>query len=145
MLSSAEYTNAWLAYILAMIVGLWCFWYLLSKLPLGRLRMVLVCTLAGFLAMPVETAPSSAFLAPAWLMAISETLFDGHDAFARAGSPLVAAVLLGAGLGIIIEALWAFFQPKAAPTAAPKTQRQPSESAKTRVLRARLARARGSH
>jgi hypothetical protein len=144
MLSPAEYTNAWLAYILAMIVGLWCFWYLLSKLPLGRLRMVLVCALAGFLAMPAETAPNSAFLAPAWLMAISETLFDGRDAFARAGSPLVAAVLLGAGLGIIIETLWAFFQPKA-PAAAPRAQHQASDAAKTRVLRARLARARGSH
>lgn len=103
MFTQAEYLNGWLIYTLAALVGLACWWYLLTTLPGRFLRLPLLGLMAGVLLMPWFSGADSSFLAPAWLIAGSEGLFEGKDAFWRAGTPLLIAIGGGLALGIFAE------------------------------------------
>lgn len=103
MFTQAEYMNGWLVYGLAAIVGLGCWWYLLTTIPGRFLRLPLLGLMAGLLLMPWFSAEDSQFLAPAWLIAGSEGLFDGPDAFWRAGKPLLIALGSGLAIGVVAE------------------------------------------
>ncbi len=109
MFSEADYINGWLAYGVGAIVGLWCWWYLLSKLPIRPLRPFLVGAMAGFLCMPWYSAENYHFLAPAWVVAASEGLFDGPEYFWRAGTPLIIAIVVMAVLGVVLQILFRWF------------------------------------
>lgn len=111
MFTEADYLNGWLAYGAGAIVGLWCWWYMLSKLPIKPLRPVLVGIMVGFLLMPWYTSAGSDFLAPAWLVAASEGLFDGPEHFWRAGSPLIVATVIAALLGFVVQVAAHFILP----------------------------------
>lgn len=99
MFSEAEYINGWLAYSAGVIIGLWCWWYLLYKLPLKYLRPSLFAAMAAMLTMPWPAMENSGFLAPAWIIAAAEGIFDGLEAFWRAGTPALTATVLGAIIG----------------------------------------------
>lgn len=106
MFSESEYINGWLAYGAGAIIGLWCWWYLIYKLPLKYLRPALFGAMLAMLAMPWPTADGSAFLAPAWIIAGAEGVFDGAEAFARAGIPMLIAMAIGAFIAVILQILW---------------------------------------
>lgn len=106
MFSETDYVNGWLIYSIGAIVGLWCWWYLLSKLPISPLRPLLVGAMAGLLFMPWYSADNYHFMAPAWVVAASEGLFDGPEYFWRAGIPLIIAVVAMAVLGVVLQILF---------------------------------------
>lgn len=112
MFTQAEYINGWLAYTAAAIICFWCWWYMVSKLPLKPLRPVLWGGMLGLLAMPWTVSPDTDYLAPAWLIAGSDGFFESLDAFWRAGTPLIAAVVVMATLALVAQIMWAIFSPK---------------------------------
>jgi NADH:ubiquinone oxidoreductase subunit 6 (subunit J) len=126
MFTQAEYINGWLAYAGAVIVCYWCWWYMLSKLPIKPLRPVLLGAMAGLLFMPWSVDPAMSYLAPAWLIAGSDGLFEGAAKFWRAGAPLLVAVVASIIVALIIQIMSAFLSPvantKPVPTKKTKTQ-----------------------
>lgn len=105
MFSEGEYINGWLAYSAGVIVGLWCWWYLVYKLPLKYLRPALFGAMAGLLMMPFPTAEGSHFLAPAWIIAGAEGVFEGGEAFWRAGTPMLIAIAVGVVAAIVMQGI----------------------------------------
>lgn len=105
MFTQTEYINGWLVYSLAAIVGLGCWWYLLTTIPGRFIRLPLLGVMAGLLLMPWFSAEDSQFLAPAWLIAGSEGFFEGPGAFWRAGKPLLIAIGFGFAIGVIAQVI----------------------------------------
>ncbi|WP_053981994.1 hypothetical protein [Marinagarivorans algicola] len=106
MFSESEYINGWLVYGMGVIIGLWCWWYLMYKLPLKYLRPALFGAMTAMLVMPWPTSDGSAFLAPAWIIAGAEGVFEGVEAFWRAGIPMLIAVAAGTMMGVVLQILW---------------------------------------
>lgn len=126
MFTQTEYLQGWLVYGVAALVGLACWWYLLTKIPGRFLRLPLLGVMAALLLMPWFSAEDSHFLAPAWLIAGSEGLFEGPEAFWRAGKPLLVALAAGLTVGVIAEIIRSLKgrnTTKARVHAAAKTQR----------------------
>ncbi len=126
MYTQAEYINGWLAYSGAVIVCYWCWCYLLSKLPIKPLRPLLWGGMAGLLLMPWTVDPEMSYLAPAWLIASGDGLFEGAAQFWRAGAPLLVAVVGSMIVALILQIIWAFLipTPSAKPIPSKKTKTQ---------------------
>lgn len=128
MFTQAEYINGWLAYGCAVIVCYWCWWYMLSKLPIKPFRPILLGAMAGLLLMPWTADPQLSYLAPAWLIAGSDGFFEGPAQFWRAGAPLLVALVASMILALIIQIIWVFIRPapieNPTPTPARKTNTQ---------------------
>ena len=92
MFTASEHLHGWLVYGGGAVLGLLCWWYLLIKLPVKPIRSLLFGAMVGALCMPWPTEDGGQFFAPAWLIAGSDGLFDGADAFWRAGTPLLMAI-----------------------------------------------------
>jgi len=93
MMSESEYLWAWTYYGLGVVLLIACWWYLTRRIPWMEVRHVLRLVVAVALIVPWYTNTQQAYLSPAILIAVVEGLFDGGEAFWRAGAPLVSAVL----------------------------------------------------
>ena len=78
--------------------------------------------MAALLFTPWSVAEGNPFLAPAWLIAGSEGLFDGGEYFWRAGQPLLMAIAAGAALALLAQIVWILVTPKKPAVKAPAAQ-----------------------
>lgn len=109
MLTAEDYQFAWLLYILASFGALAVFWRILPKQRLGVLKPLLCLSLGSVLLTPIEADVDQAYLAPAFLVCSLETIFEGTEASARSGVPILVtwmAVMLLALLAIIAQRLY---------------------------------------
>ena len=107
MFTASEHLQGWLIYGGGAVLGLLCWWYLLIKLPIRPIRALLFGAMAGVLCMPWPTEQGGQFFAPAWLIAGSDGLFDGPEAFWRAGTPLLMAIAGAAMVALVIQIAFA--------------------------------------
>lgn len=98
-----EYFNAWINYILGVSLLFACWWYLTSKFKWVELRHILRVVLGVSLVVPWYCYPNQPYLAPAWIIVLVEGLFDGGNAFWRAGIPLITALSLGVSISFIFH------------------------------------------
>ncbi|WP_018015632.1 hypothetical protein [Teredinibacter turnerae] len=102
MMTSAEYLQAWLYYLLGAILLIGCWWYATRPIPWAELRHLLRLVVIAVLLIPWYTNTQQEYLSPAFLIAIVEGLFEGGDAFWRAGTPLLAGVAAVVGLSLVV-------------------------------------------
>ena len=125
MFTETDALHGWLVYGAAAFIGLICWWFLLKVLPLKPLRPVLMTAMAALLLTPWSVADGNPFLAPAWLIAGSEGLFDGMEFFWRAGKPLLMIIAAAAAVALVAQIAWTMFGPE------PKTSDAPKEAGPT--------------
>lgn len=107
MLTQQEYLWAWLAYLLGAVACMAVFWVMTKNIPWRELRDVLRITAGVFMLVPWYSGEESAYLAPAWIASLLEGVFDGHEAFWRAGTPLMVSLVLALCLSSAAQAyLW---------------------------------------
>jgi len=81
-------------------------WRVTSKLPWQGFRYLLRITIGVFLVVPWYTDDTSSYLSPAWIVSLLDGVFEGPDAFWRAGKPLLAAVLVASIVSVIVYMLF---------------------------------------
>lgn len=104
MYTQEEYLYGWLFYLLGVGVVMLCGWWLTAKLRWMALRNLLRISVGVALLVPWYAAESTDYLAPAWIIAAFEGIFDGS--FWRAGSPLLLAIGVAAVVYFIGYAIW---------------------------------------
>ncbi|TVZ39676.1 hypothetical protein P886_4083 [Alteromonadaceae bacterium 2753L.S.0a.02] len=115
MMTSAEYTYAWIYYIVGCFILIGCWWYLTRPIPWAEVRHVLRLIVAVVLLVPWYSNTQQDYLSPALLIAAVEALFDGADAFWRAGTPLLVATALAVSLSALAyTARWMIMRRRAA-------------------------------
>lgn len=103
MYTQEEYLYGWAFYLLGVLMVMVCGWLWTARLRYGGLRMVLRSLVAVFLVAPWYASPDLDSLAPAWIIAVFEGIFEGGDAFWRAGLPLVAALSATLVLTLVVQ------------------------------------------
>ena len=106
MFSTEEYAVGWLMYVLGAGLVFYCCNVLFMRIRTGYIRLPLQITIATFLFFPWTSSENSSFWSPAWMASALETLFDGSEALARAGVPLLVALIFSFILALVI----AFFR-----------------------------------
>lgn len=101
MYTEQEYLYGWLFYGAGAVLIWGAGFVLTGRIAWWRVRLVLLVALAALLAVPWYSGDDSRYLAPAWVIAGLEALFDGPEAFWRAGRPLLA----GVGLAVVLTSL----------------------------------------
>lgn len=104
MNAEQEYLYGWLFYLLGVVVVMGCGWLLTARLRNAPLRHLLRVLAAAILLTPWYAAPDLHYLAPAWIIAAFEGLFDGE--FLRAGAPLLWATGACTLVYLSVYALW---------------------------------------
>lgn len=95
---------AWSYYLIA-AAGLWAFcWYATRGVRWPALKRVLRVVAAILLFCPFSIGDGYNDMAPAILMVLMETVFEGSEAFMRVGPTLVGAL----AIGIVISLVWDF-------------------------------------
>lgn len=94
MYSHDEYVMGWMYYGAGVAVFLLAWWFLTRAIAFNELRQLLRFIPAVALIVPWHADPDSIYLAPAWVIAITEGVFEGPAAFWRAGTPLLFAMVL---------------------------------------------------
>jgi len=89
-----EYMWAWVIYLAAVAVLYAVFWYFTGKIRWSEPKQLLRVVLPVFLLVPWISDPQYDFLAPAWIISVSDMLLNGVDAFWRAGLALVLALII---------------------------------------------------
>lgn len=102
MYTEHEYLYGWLFYSAGALIMIACFWFLIRGLRLRWLKVLLCLVVGVTLFTPWYAANELEFLAPAWLIAAYEGIFEGGQAFWRAGAPLLAAVGTTAAVALIV-------------------------------------------
>lgn len=108
MYTQAEYLYGWLIYLLGVAIIMGCGWLWTARLRSGDLRLLLRLGVLVFLIVPWHVSPEDDSLAPAWIMAAFEGIFEGGEAFWRAGTPLLAALALVLGLTLVVQIIRRF-------------------------------------
>lgn len=107
MFTQEEYLSAWAVYTLGAVLLMAFWWFITGKIRLVEPRYLLRIVFAVFLAVPWYTKGTDGYLSPAWLISIIEGAFEGGDAFWRAGTPLVTAILVAViASSVVYLALW---------------------------------------
>ncbi len=105
--------STWVAwvYYLAGALGLLLFWWRLTRvLTPVLLRRILRAVMVGVLLCPYSIGEGYSDQAPAFLMVLLETLFEGTDAFFRGGPTLLGAI----AFAIVISIIWHLIQSRRA-------------------------------
>lgn len=92
MYTQEEYLYGWLFYLLGVLVIMACGWWITRNISTNWVRQILRLGAFAFFTVPWYASPEMEFLAPAWIIAGFEGVFDGGEAFWRAGAPLLSAV-----------------------------------------------------
>lgn len=104
MFTSEDYLYGWLFYIISGLVFFACWWYLTAKIRYSIMRNGLRLIALVVMFFPWRASPDLDYLAPAVVMAGVEGIFDGGDAFWRAGGPLLTAVGVALLIGLVVAA-----------------------------------------
>lgn len=116
MMTSGEYLQAWAYYLLGATLLIGCWWYLTRKLPWAEVRHLLRLVVIALLLIPWYSNTQQDLLSPALLIAVVEGLFDGADAFWRAGTPLLAGTAAAVGLSLLVLGIrWLVFRLRTKP------------------------------
>lgn len=102
MYTEQEYLYGWLIYLGGALLLAICFWVLTSAIRFRALKIVLRLGAIAFFATPWFASEQAEYLAPAWVIAAFEGIFDGPEAFWRAGAPLLSVTALVMGLSAVI-------------------------------------------
>ena len=109
MMTEGEYLYAWLFYLAGALILVGCWWYLIRKLPWTWLKYTSILLLTVTFTVPWFSDTNEIYLAPALIVSLVELLFEGKDAFWRAGLPLVMAMVLSLLLSIITYFIYWYF------------------------------------
>lgn len=94
MYTEQDYLYGWVFYLLGVALVMLCGWILTVRIKWPVIRHLLRLTVASILLVPWYASNELDYLAPAWLIAVFEGVFEGGEAFWRAGSAVVGAVIL---------------------------------------------------
>ena len=92
MYTHEEYVYGWAFYLLGVLIIMVCGWILTAKIPWSVIRHLLRLCVGVVLLVPWYATAEADHLAPAWLIATFEGLFDSDATFMRAGAPMLAAL-----------------------------------------------------
>jgi hypothetical protein len=96
MFSQDEYLYGWLLYLAGALALILVGWVLTAKIRWKPLKRVIRLLGMTFLLVPWYASEELAYLAPAWIIAAFEGIFEGN--FWRAGGPLLSAL----GVALIV-------------------------------------------
>lgn len=108
MYTEQEYLYGWLIYLLGVAVIVACGWWLTAAIRFKELRQLLRLTAIVTFLVPWYADPDLEYLAPAWLIAAFEGLFESGDAFWRAGTPLLTALAVAIGVALLVQIISTF-------------------------------------
>lgn len=100
MYTQEEYLYGWLAYLVGALVIVLCGWMITAKIPWGGLRGLIRALAIVTLLVPWYANPEMTYLAPAWIIAAFEGIFE--DDFLRAGGPLLSALAVAFVVGVVV-------------------------------------------
>lgn len=93
MFTQEEYMWAWFFYLLGAFMFIGVLWYLTGKIKRHEPKYLLRILTSVFLVVPWYSEAHEGYLSPAWLVSLIEGIFEGPDAFWRAGTPLIVALI----------------------------------------------------
>ena len=93
----------WIIYLAGAVVAHACFVVAVNRQPIRELRWTMTSVSAAFLLLPWPNAAQSEHYSPAWIVAVLEGLFEGPQAFERAGKPLLICMLAVAIFSLAIS------------------------------------------
>lgn len=112
MYTQEEYLYGWLIYLGSAAVLIVCGWLLTAKIPWAGLRNMIRLLAVVALLVPWYADADMTYLAPAWIIAAFEGIFDGK--FWRAGGPLLSALAVAFAIGLVGLVVFHFKGKKAA-------------------------------
>jgi hypothetical protein len=101
MYTQEEYWYGWLLYLAGVVILMGCGWILTARIGWKPLRQLLRLLAAVALLVPWYANPDMTYLAPAWLIAGFEGVFEKN--FWRAGGPLLSALGVALVLGVAAQ------------------------------------------
>ena len=115
MYTADDYFYGWVFYLVGVAIIVLCGWLLTAKIKHRDTRIVIRLIATTFFLVPWYATPDTDYLAPAWLIAGFEWVFEGTEAFWRAGAPLLTTITLVLALALIVRlSLYYAFKKKAA-------------------------------
>lgn len=93
MFTQEEYFWAWAFYLCGAFIFLSVLWFFSGKITRLEPKYLIRVVPAVFLLVPWYSEGDSGYLSPAWLISGIEGAFEGSEAFWRAGTPLIVALL----------------------------------------------------
>lgn len=105
MFSPEEYLNAWLIYLGGVVLMMACWWYLTHFLRWREFRQLSRIVVGTILLVPWYTDATGHYLAPAVIVAVVDALTLGVEAFWRAGTPLLIALIIG----VVLSLAWSIW------------------------------------
>lgn len=106
-----DYLYGWLIYLVSAAVLIICGWIMTAKISWGGLRGLIRLLAVVTLLVPWYADANMTYLAPAWIIAAFEGIFEGN--FWRAGGPLVSALTVSFAVGLVVWAVIHFKGKKA--------------------------------
>lgn len=103
MYTQEEYMYGWLLYLAAYVVVMFAGWMLTAPVKPRELKWLLRVSAGVIFIVPWYAAEGVSYLAPAWLIAGFEGVFDGPEAFWRAGTPLLVCLVLAVSLSLGLQ------------------------------------------
>ncbi len=116
MFTPEEYQGAWMMYLGGVALMFACWFYLTHFLPWKEVRQLARIFVVVLFLTPWYTDVGSDYFAPAIVVSIVEALTQGIDAFWRAGTPLVIALILSITFSLAWN-VWCWHRAKSAVSA----------------------------
>ncbi len=110
MFTQEEYLWAWFFYLLGAGLFIGVVWYFTGKIKWREPKYVLRILVSVFLVVPWYTEAHEGYLSPAWIISVIEGVFEGPEAFWRAGTPLIVALILALILSSLVSILLWYMQ-----------------------------------
>ena len=107
MYTQDEYFYGWLLYLLGVALLMVCGWTLTARIPWREFRQLLRLLAGVTLLVPWYATQEMRYLAPAWIIAAFEGVFDNN--FWRAGGPLLSALVVALAVTIVLQLLLRLF------------------------------------
>ncbi len=102
-MTTKAYMWGWFAYLLGSVGVLFVLWYI-TRPFMTSVRLPLRAVSSAFLLTPWSVSPEHGQLAPAWVAALFDGLFQEEMSSWRAGGPLLAMVVVA--LLVALAELW---------------------------------------
>lgn len=102
-MTTKAYMWGWFAYLLGSVGVLFVLWYI-TRPFMTWLRLSVRAVAAAVLLTPWSVSPEYGQLAPAWVAALFDGLFQEQMSYWRAGGPMLAMV--GVALLVVLAELW---------------------------------------
>ena len=100
MFTPEEYFKAWLMYLGGVVLMMACWWYLTHFFRWRELRQLCRVVVGVVLVVPWYTDVTGSYMAPAFIIATVDALTVGPEAFWRAGTPLLIALIVAVVLSL---------------------------------------------